>query len=100
MVVICLPTAADAGSWQAFVACPSTWIVQAPQRAIPHPYLVPVSPILSRRTQSSGVSGSTSTCSDLPLTFKVNCMNAFPLIRQRGLCASRGARKGARVPDR
>jgi hypothetical protein len=34
------------------------------------------------------------------LTFKVNCMNAFPLIRQRGLCASRGARKGACVPDR
>jgi hypothetical protein len=86
-----LPTAADACSWQAFMGCPSTWIVQAPQRAIPHPYLVPVSPMLSRRTQRSGVSGSTCTFSDWPLMFKVNCMNAFPLTKQRGLFVPRAA---------
>src|SRR5262245_63193581 len=96
MVVMRLPTAADAGSWHAFIACPSTWIVQAPQRAMPHPYLVPVSPILSRRTQSSGVSGSTSTVSGLLLMFKVSFMNALPLAKQR--YTSRGARQGAFVP--
>ena len=90
MVVMRLPTAADAGSWHAFIGCPSTWMVQAPQRAIPHPYLVPVSPILSRKTQRSGVSGSTSTVSGLLLMFKVSCMNAFPLNPQRGLkCRTR-----------
>src|SRR5690606_6752096 len=34
----------------------------------PQPYLVPVRPICSRGTQSSGVSGSTSTSICLPLT--------------------------------
>src|SRR6267154_5686952 len=77
MVVIFLPTAADAASWHAFIGWPSTWIVQTPQRAIPHPYLVPVNPMLSRKTQRSGVSGSTSTVSDLPLTLRVNCMIGF-----------------------
>src|SRR5262249_627888 len=91
MVVMRLPTAADAGSWHAFVACPSTWTVQAPQRAMPHPYLVPVSPILSRKTQSSGVSGSTSTVSRLPLMFNVSCMNAFLSSRAAFVQALEGA---------
>src|SRR5687767_10238287 len=55
---------------------------------MPHPYLVPVRPMLSRRTQSSGVSGSTSTVSDLPLTFRVNCMSVS-FRQQRGSCAPR-----------
>lgn len=38
-----------------------TCTVQAPHWAIPHPYFVPVRPITSRRTHSSGVSGGTST---------------------------------------
>src|SRR5882757_8781283 len=85
MVVMRLPTAADAGSWHAFIGCPSTWMVQAPQPAIPHTYLVPVSPILSRRTQRRGVSGSTYTVSGLLLMFKVSCMNSFPHNPARGL---------------
>src|SRR3954454_19135606 len=73
------------------MGCPSTWMVQAPQRAIPHPYLVPVSPMLSRNTQSSGVSGSTSIVSALPLTFKVNRMDRFPPVRTARSFASRGS---------
>jgi hypothetical protein len=34
---------------------------QAPHCAMPQPYLVPVSPISSRMTQSKGVSGSMSS---------------------------------------
>jgi hypothetical protein len=37
-------------------ACPSICTVQAPQIATPHPYLVPVRPISSQITQSSGIS--------------------------------------------
>ena len=43
------------------VASPSIWTVQAPQSAMPQPNFVPVIPSTSRRTQSSGVSPSTST---------------------------------------
>jgi len=85
MVVMRLPTAADAGSWHAFIGCPSTWMVQAPQRAIPHPYLVPGEPDIVAQDPEEGVSGSTSTVSGLLLMFKVSCMNAFPLNPQRGL---------------
>src|SRR5262249_57449149 len=46
---------------------PSTWTVQAPHWAMPQPYLVPVSPIVSRNTHSSGVLGSTSTSWAAPL---------------------------------
>src|SRR5688572_27485576 len=52
-------------------ACPSTCTVQAPQSAIPQPNLVPVSPTTSRRTQSSGISGATSTVRDAPFRVKV-----------------------------
>src|SRR5215468_2280559 len=44
---------------------------QAPHCATPQPYLVPVSPTCSRRTQSSGVSPSTFTSKDLPFTFSL-----------------------------
>src|SRR6202171_2602906 len=40
---------------------PSTCTVQAPHCAMPHPNLVPVSPRISRSTQSSGISGGAST---------------------------------------
>src|SRR4029077_18565845 len=50
------------------VASPSTCTVQAPQSAIPQPNFVPVSPSVSRKTQSSGVSGLTSTECACPFT--------------------------------
>src|SRR5258708_19409802 len=67
MVVICAPAAALTGNEQDLVATPSTWTVQAPHWAMPQPNLVPVSPSVSRRTQSNGVSGSTSTSCVCPL---------------------------------
>src|SRR5262245_33071857 len=52
------------------VGLPSRCTVQAPHCAIPPPNFVPVRPRVSRKTQSSGVSGLTSTLCCLPLTFR------------------------------
>ncbi len=49
--------------------------VQAPQSAMPHPNFVPVMFKVSRRTQSSGISGLTSTVRDFPLRVKVVAIN-------------------------
>ena len=46
--------------------------MQAPHWAIPQPNLVPVKPRLSRSTQSTGVSGNTSTEWDCPFTLMRN----------------------------
>jgi hypothetical protein len=43
-------------------------MVQTPHSAIPQPNLMPVSPITSRKTHSSGISGGTSTGTCLPFT--------------------------------
>src|SRR6202171_1264237 len=67
MVVICLPATALTGTEQERIATPSIWTVQAPHWAMPQPYLVPVMPIVSRNTQSSGVVSSTSALWDWPL---------------------------------
>src|SRR5580765_3370257 len=56
------------GAAQERSVSPSTCTVQAPHWAMPQPYLVPVRPRSSRRTQSSGVAGSTSTSRLWPLT--------------------------------
>src|SRR6516225_7749826 len=61
IVVICLPSAALTGTEHERMATPSMCTVQAPHWAMPQPYLVPVRPIVSRNTHSSGVLGSTST---------------------------------------
>jgi hypothetical protein len=61
MVLTAFPCAARTGITHERTALPSTWTVQAPHWAMPQPYLVPVSPRTSRKTQSSGISGSTST---------------------------------------
>src|SRR6266404_1462685 len=53
------------------VATPSTWTVQAPQSAIPHPNFVPVMPSTSRNTHKRGMSLSTSTVRSTPLTLIV-----------------------------
>src|ERR1700736_6350851 len=64
MVVPSLPAARDTGATHDRIASPSRWTVQAPHCAMPHPYLVPVRPRFSRKTQSKGVEASTSrfTC--------------------------------------
>src|SRR5829696_7737324 len=49
------------------IGLPSRCTVHAPHNAMPQPNLVPVMPRLSRKTQSSGVLGSTSTPRFLPL---------------------------------
>src|SRR5216684_3082860 len=70
MVVTDLPSTMDTGVAQARVACPSMCTVQAPHDAMPQPNLVPVSLRCSRRTQSSGVLGSTPSSLRTPLTVK------------------------------
>src|SRR5512132_2966018 len=59
------------------IGSPSMWTAQAAHWPIPQPYLVPVSPSVSRNTQSRGVSGLTSTVSRLPLTVSVKDVIAF-----------------------
>src|SRR5215467_14419239 len=80
MVVTLVPTAPLTGNEHERVATPSTCTVQAPHCAMPQPYLVPVRPTFSRITQSSGVSGSTSTLNDFPLI--VRFAIAVPLLVQ------------------
>src|SRR5207245_4252786 len=67
MVVTCLPTAALTGVTQERTALPSMCTVQAPHRAIPQPYLVPVRPTCSRIAHNRGVLGSTLTSLAFPL---------------------------------
>ena len=55
------------GVMQARRGTPSMCTVHAPHIAIPHPNFVPVSARMSRRTQRSGVSSSTSTVCAAPL---------------------------------
>ena len=57
------------------VAEPFTWTVQAPQRAAPQPYFVPLRSSTSRRIQRSGMSAGTSTLRAVPLTVKVTFMS-------------------------
>src|SRR6266545_6668846 len=71
MVVTSLLAASETRLTHDRTASPFRWTVQAPHRAMPHPYLVPVRPNVSRSTQSSGVAGSTSTLNCLPLTLRV-----------------------------
>src|SRR5579864_3171955 len=61
MVVTCFPAARDTGVLQERTGRPSRCTVQAPHCATPQPYFVPVRPRCSRKTQSRGVEGSTST---------------------------------------
>src|SRR5512143_6096 len=61
MVVTCLPAASETGNEHACTASPSRCTVQAPHMPMPQLYFVPVRPSTSRRTHSSGMSGSTST---------------------------------------
>src|SRR6267154_3161619 len=65
---------AETGAEHERNVCPSTWTVQAPHCAIPHPYLVPVRPRSSRITHSSGVFGSPSNSRRVPFMLSVIAM--------------------------
>src|SRR5947199_5533459 len=60
------------------MAAPSICTVQAPHSAAPQPNFVPVMPSTSRKTQSSGVSPSTSMPCGVPLMLMVKGM--YPLL--------------------
>src|SRR6185312_16214513 len=80
MVVMCLPETSDMVVWHERTALPSTCTVQAPHRPDPQPNLVPVSFRCSRTTQSSGVSGSTSTLAAFPLIVNPTGMSPSPMV--------------------
>src|SRR4029077_5303992 len=65
---------AETGAEHERNVCPSTWTVQAPHCAMPHPYLVPVRPRSSRITHSSGVFGSPSNSRRVPFMMSVMAM--------------------------
>ena len=71
MVVTARPATAAIGSTQQRVAEPSMCTVQAPQSAMPQPYLVPVRPSLSRSTHRRGMSSGASTWMGSPLRVKL-----------------------------
>src|SRR5262245_24303036 len=71
MVVTFLPETLDTGVLQERRGCPSIWTVQAPQRPMPQPNLVPVRPRVSRRTHNNGICDATSTLCCRPLTVKL-----------------------------
>ncbi len=71
MVVILPVPTLPTGTEQERITWPSIWTEQAPHWAMPQPNLVPVMPSHSRITQSSGVSGSTSTWRVWPFTCNV-----------------------------
>jgi hypothetical protein len=61
MVVTDLPTTSPTTMPHDRTASPFTCTVQAPHIEMPQPNFVPVKPSSSRMTQSSGISGSTSS---------------------------------------
>jgi hypothetical protein len=76
MVVTFLPATLEIAVMQERVASPLMCTVQAPQSAIPHPNFVPVMFRVSRSTQSSGMSGLTSTDWGLPFKVKLIAMES------------------------
>src|SRR5215813_10303206 len=78
MVTTVLPATEPTSSWHERCAVPSTWMVQAPHRPAPQPYLVPVNPTWSRMAHNSGVVGSAST--ETWRLFKVNETMDPPLV--------------------
>ncbi|MNN45434.1 hypothetical protein D3C81_1597700 [compost metagenome] len=89
MVVTSAPTMLLTGITQERTAAPFMCTVQAPHRAMPQPNLVPVMPSTSRSTQSSGVSGSTSTLCSVPLIFRVRAISPPSGFHQDGRPSSR-----------
>jgi hypothetical protein len=83
MVVTSFPTARETGVLHDRTGRPSRCTVQAPHCATPQPYFVPVKPRCSRKTQSSGVEGSTSTFT-LRL-FTVKEITSLNLLRKKSI---------------
>ena len=77
-------------------AAPSMCTVHAPHRAIPHPNFVPVMPSTSRKTQSKGVSPSTSTRRTRPLTVIVKAISQA--IAPRSSQSSRQRKRSRSTP--
>src|SRR5690348_1851241 len=77
MVVIFLPATVESGVEQDRTAVPFTCTVHAPHWPRPQPNLVPVRPMFSRITHSSGMSGLASTSYFLPLTSKEIIASSF-----------------------
>src|SRR5258708_21274127 len=76
MVVTALPATCDTWVWHEKARLPSICTMQAPQRPVPQPNLVPVSLSSSRITHNSGVLGGASECAALPLTLKSNAIGS------------------------
>src|SRR5579872_1948533 len=70
IVVMSRPSILLICSVQERIALPFSSTVHDPQSPMPHPYLVPVRPRMSRRYHMSGISGSPSKVWDCPLTLK------------------------------
>src|ERR1017187_8834346 len=88
MVVMASPTTDPTCVMQERVARPLIRTVHAPQTPIPQPYLEPLRSRVSRKTQSSGVSGGTSTVVTTLLTFSFRGM-PLPCLRADGFCSRR-----------
>src|ERR1700686_5686605 len=83
MVVTFFPATLEICVMHERVASPLMCTVQAPQSAMPQPNFVPVMFKVSRKTQSSGMSGLTST--DWALPFKVKLMAMGTSLQQNDI---------------
>src|ERR1700720_842424 len=83
IVVIFFPATLETGVMQERVASPLMCTVHAPQSAMPQPNFVPGMLRVSRKTQSSGMSGLTST--DWALPFKVKLMAMGTSLQQNDI---------------
>src|SRR5215467_3507888 len=81
IVRISVPAVLFIGVTHARIALPFWWTVQVPHSAIPQPYLVPVSPRMSRRYHSNGICGSPSKARSTPFTLS---LSMSPLCDSRG----------------
>ena len=70
MVVISIPSTVLICLEHDRIAFPFCSTVQAPHSPMPHPNFVPVSPRMSRKYHSSGISGSPSNVCACPFTLK------------------------------
>jgi hypothetical protein len=68
IVVISAPATALTGTTHERIASPFWCAVQAPQSTAPQPNFVPVRPRISRRYQSTGISGSPANERSTPFT--------------------------------
>src|SRR5689334_19694539 len=82
---------------QGLKALPLMWQVQALQTLMPQPYLGPVTPSMSRITQSRRTSSSTSTVTRSPLSVKV-CVGMR--VSSVGVAEAVGRRLGDRGHER